>query len=80
MTKPSFDSWATLGLKLQKNIETEELVFQRGNQIPPVVDELNKWELFSTCEKLVGHYPVAAWLRIACSYLKKQHREDRWDD
>ena len=63
---------AILRLKLQKNTETGELVFRRSNQIPPLVDELCKWELFSTCEKLVGHYPVAGWLRVTCSYVKRQ--------
>ena len=25
----------------------------------------------SLCGKLVGHYPVAGWLRVACSYVKR---------
>ena len=34
--------------------------------------ELCRPELFSICEKLTGHYPIAEWLQIANSYIKRQ--------
>lgn len=70
-----------LGLKLHKD-RAGELVFTRGNNLP-VLDEdsrLSRRELFSICGKLVGHYPVAGWLRIACSYLKRLAEGHSWED
>ena len=32
------------------------------------------------CGKLVGHYPIAGWLRVACSYIKSRAKGTRWDD
>ena len=49
---------AALGLKLQKN-EKGELMFSRGNELPCIVENLTRRELFSVCGKLVGHYPLA---------------------
>ena len=31
------------------------------------------------CGKLVGHHPIAGWLRVACSYVKRRTGV-RWDD
>lgn len=80
-TKPPehLDGGAALGLKLQKN-ERGELVFSRGNELPCTVENLTRRELFSVCGKLVGHYPLAGWLRIACSYIKRRAEGTRWDD
>ena len=36
--------------------------------------------LFSICGKLVGHYPVAGWLSVSCSYVKRRAERGRWDD
>lgn len=64
VTKPpeSLEKGAALGVKLQ---------FWRENEIPEVPEPLTRRELFSLCGKLVGHYPVAGWLRVACSYIKR---------
>ena len=32
------------------------------------------------CGKLTGHYPIAGWLRIASSYIKRSAKEEKWDD
>ena len=39
----------------------------------------SRWELFSLCGKLVGHYPVAGWLRVACSYVERLASGTSWD-
>ena len=70
---------AALGLRLEKD-RSGELTFQRGNEIPEVGKELSRRELFSACGKLVGHYPIAGWLRVACSYVKRRAEGVRWDD
>ena len=42
------DLGTSLGLKLQKNTETGELVFQKGNHIPLLTNKLSEQLLFST--------------------------------
>ena len=40
---------------------------------------LTKRGLFLWCGKLVGHYPVAGWLRLQCSFLKRMGCGGSWD-
>ena len=40
---------------------------------------LTKSGLFSLCGRLVGHYPVAGWLRPYCSFLKRLGCRGAWD-
>ncbi|XP_068240110.1 uncharacterized protein [Palaemon carinicauda] len=74
----SLNGSAALGLQLQR-VEGE-LMFQRDNKVPEVADMLTRRELFSVCGTLVGHYPIAGWLRIACSYIKRRAYGARWED
>ncbi|XP_076056330.1 uncharacterized protein LOC143034280 [Oratosquilla oratoria] len=60
-----------LGLRLERD-GSGNLLFKRGNEIPNVTDEMSRREIFSLCGKLVGHYPIAGWLRVACSYIKRR--------
>ena len=39
-----------------------------------------KRDLFSVCGKLVGHYPVCGWLRVACSFVKRLCVGSYWND
>ncbi|KAK3882626.1 hypothetical protein Pcinc_012994 [Petrolisthes cinctipes] len=79
-TKPPepLDGGAALGLKLEQI--GGELQFRRGNEIAEIPDLLTRRELFSLCGKLVGHYPVAGWLRVASSYIKRHAEGSGWDD
>ena len=43
-------------------------------------DKVSRKELFSVCGKLVGHYPIVGWLRVACSYLKRHAGGCAWTD
>ncbi|XP_076049389.1 uncharacterized protein LOC143030071 [Oratosquilla oratoria] len=70
---------AVLGLRLERNA-AGTLMFKRGNEIPKVTDEMCKRELFSLCGKLVGHYPIAGWLRTACSYIKRRVGSKDWGE
>ena len=36
--------------------------------------------MFSIYGQLVGHYPIADWLRVACGYIKCCAEETRWTD
>ena len=53
----SMDGSAALGLRLKQD-EMGKLQFWRGNEIPQVKEELRRWELFSICGKLTGHYKM----------------------
>ena len=75
----ALDGGAVLGLKLTKRSDGL-LAFGRANDIPEVKDGLTKRELFSICGKLVGHYPVAGWLRATCSYTKRHAGGSSWTD
>ena len=75
----SLEGGAALGLKLQAN-ERGVLDFFRGNEIPDVPERLTRRDLFSICGKLVGHYPIAGWLRVACSYVKRTAEGSGWND
>ena len=73
------DGGAALGLKIQRN-KAGELMFSRGNELPVLTPSLTRRELFSVCGKLVGHYPIAGWLRVACSYIKRRAEGVKWAD
>jgi transposase InsO family protein len=68
-----------LGLQLKKE-EGGDIGWSRGNTLPEVTFPITRRQLFSACGQLVGHYPVANWLRIACSYVKRQSEGSKWDD
>lgn len=70
---------AALGLRISEN-KHKQLMFTRGNEIPELQDEITRRELFSICGKLVGHYPVGGWLRVACSYIKRMAEGTSWAD
>ena len=54
--------------------------FVRGNNIPEFSPgQLSRRQLFSICGKLVGHYPVASWLRVTCSFLKRVCEGHAWE-
>ena len=76
------DEGAVLGLRLNMN-QYGNLEFSRANEVPlfeELSPKLTRREVFSVCGKLVGHYPVAGWLRVACSFVKRQTEGSRWDD
>lgn len=70
-----------LGLSIHRNAD-HELVFSRGNELPSSEElrGLSRRQLFSVCGRLVGHYPVCGWLRIACSFAKRESEGKCWDD
>ena len=80
-TKPPepLEGGAALGLKIQRAADGR-LTFQRGNEIPELADDLSRRELFSVCGKLVGHYPIVGWLRVASSFVKRNAEGMGWED
>ncbi|GFN80839.1 Pol polyprotein [Plakobranchus ocellatus] len=73
---------AVLVLRLDRD-QRGDLIFSRANEIPNVDQldsRLSRRDVFSICGKLVGHCPVSGWLRVACSYVKRQTEGSKWDD
>lgn len=73
------DGGSALGLRVKLE-DDGRMSFRRANEIPDVGDRMTKRELFSLCGKLVGHYPIAGWLRPVCSFVKRHADGDQWDD
>lgn len=67
-----------LGLRV-KTAGDNKLRWSRDGDIPELDKDMTKRELFSLCGKMIGHYPVAGWLRVACSYVKRLANEVDWD-
>ena len=55
-------------------------VWCRDSKLPLSSESTTKRELFSICGKLVGHYPIAGWLRAACSLIKRTAGDVKWDE
>ena len=70
---------SVLGLHVSSNSQGL-LQFTRGNEVPTVGNRCSRRELFSICGKLTGHYPVAGWLRVACSFVKRMAEGNAWED
>lgn len=71
------DGARVLGVRISR--ERGALRWYRGNVVVPVSEVSTKRQLFSWCGQTVGHFPVAAWLRPACSYLKRVSTSYGWD-
>ena len=60
----------------------EELCWRRGGDVPWVPFNVTHQSVFSVCRKLVGHYPVCGWLRVAVVTIKRcaTSVSSGWDD
>ena len=61
-----------------KSQKTEERIFGK-EKLPEIVDDPTKKEVFSICGRMVGHYPACGWLRVACSFVKRQIDVEEWN-
>ena len=60
----------------------EQLAWSRDSKLPTIsTQNLTRRALHSWIGELVGHYPVASWLRVACGYLQRCTAAERvgWD-
>ncbi|KAG1706162.1 Carcinine transporter [Nymphon striatum] len=76
------DGGRVLGISLRKG-SGGHLEMSRGMALSEIVmdqSRLTKRGLFSLCGRLVGHYPVAGWLRPCCSFLKRLGCGGSWDE
>jgi hypothetical protein len=72
------DGARVLGLRVTS--EGCKLVLRRDNQVDNVDEVKTRRQVFSWCGQLVGHFPVAKWLRPACSYIKRSTNGTNWDE
>lgn len=70
-----------LGMKVFE-AKKGDIMFCRGNELPKIDIEskISRRDLFSICGRLVGHYPIAGWLRVICSLLKRIADGRKWSD
>ena len=73
------DAVRILGLLVKNESKKQRLEWTRGNLLEEI-DVVTRRELFSYCGKLCSHYPVAGWLRVACSFVKRTAGQCCWDD
>ena len=82
ITKPieQFDSARVLGLQIGKGRICRQ--WGRGNDLTAsdFNEKTTRRQLFSLCGKLLGHYPIASWLRVACGFVKRHSGGSKWDD
>uniref|UniRef100_A0A5S6Q541 RNase H domain-containing protein n=1 Tax=Trichuris muris TaxID=70415 RepID=A0A5S6Q541_TRIMR len=73
------DSARVLGLKVWG--ENEKLFWKRDSGIDDVPKLMTRRSVFSYCGRLVGHYPVCGWLRVAAAYAKRKANDvsKSWD-
>ena len=72
-TKPAEDpaTARVLGLQLSKDDSGEVKWARRDGPRTALPDVLTRRAVYKWCGALVGHYPVASWLRVHCSWLKR---------
>ena len=83
ITKPSENLNFAKVLGLQ-TYEKKGVVYWRRTELKKEINlsnlnSMTKRQVFSLCGKLVGHYPVAGWLRVACSFVKRSCESNAWD-
>ncbi|XP_054267042.1 uncharacterized protein LOC128989196 [Macrosteles quadrilineatus] len=74
----TLDGGRVLGLRLRR--AGCKLMWYRDNKLKPLDQVKTKKDVFSLCGQLIGHYPVASWLRPACSFVKRHLSDLKWDD
>jgi transposase InsO family protein len=67
-----------LGLRVYRD-EDGDVRWKRDNVLTELDARMSRRQLFSWCGQLVGHFPVAGWLRVACSFLKREASGVDWD-
>ena len=64
------DGARVLGLAVM--MEHGKLRLKRGSMVPDAPDIVTRRAVFSLCGRLVRHFPVCGWLRVACGELKRR--------
>uniref|UniRef100_A0A5S6QMU4 Integrase catalytic domain-containing protein n=1 Tax=Trichuris muris TaxID=70415 RepID=A0A5S6QMU4_TRIMR len=73
------DGARVLGLKVWG--ENGNLYWKRDGDLSKVPESLTRRSVFSYCGRLLGHYPVCGWLRVAAAFAKRKANDfsTSWD-
>lgn len=74
----ALSSSRVLGLRVRAG-SCGRLDWSSDCELPTAQPQVTKRELYSVCGRYVGHYPVAGWLRVACSYMKREVNSYDWE-
>lgn len=74
------DGARVLGLRVWG--ERGKLLWRRDNDLEEVPNKLTRRVVFSYCGKIIGHYPVCGWLRVAVAFMKRRanYITQSWDE
>ena len=74
------DGAQVLGLAFA--MEHGKLRWKGGSMVPDTPDIVTQWAVFFLCERLVRHFLVCGWLRVACGVFKRRASSvtKGWDD
>ncbi|KAG0717246.1 hypothetical protein GWK47_008176 [Chionoecetes opilio] len=74
------DGARVLGLRVWG--ERGSLHWKRDNKLGEVPSRLTRRSMFSYCGRLLGHFPVCGWLRVAVAFIKRKmsHLTSSWDE
>ena len=74
------DGTRLLGLTVWK--ERGKLLWRRGSELDEIPAQLIRRSVFSACGKLLGHFPVCGWLRVATAFIKRRANAatQSWDE
>ena len=69
-----------LGMQLSE--EKDGLYWKRPDKDweVDILDTLTRRQMFSLCGEITGHYPIAGWLRVALSFIKRNCEGTGWDE
>lgn len=75
-----FNGARVLGLRVWG--EQRGLMWKRDYELNDVPEIVTRREVFSFCGKLVGHFPVCGWLRVATAFIKRKANlsTESWDE
>ncbi|XP_047129445.1 uncharacterized protein LOC124809405 [Hydra vulgaris] len=59
-----------LGLRVYK--QNNQVIWKRENILKVPEGKMTCRQIFFGCGQLTGHFPIANWLRLSCSYLKRE--------
>ena len=72
------DGGRVLGLRVANRDGV--MMWKRDNVLTPLESNPTRRQVFSYCGRLIGHFPVASWLRPACSFIKRATNGIGWSD
>ena len=84
VSKPSEELHTARVLDLQLFQKNDELLWKRPDLDSDLglenLETKTRRQMFCLCGELIGYYPVAGWLRVALSFIKRSCEGTGWDE